>query len=59
MTTIHVLPENDLKDHTQSDSCECGPKIRYVDGGKLVVHNAYDGREVIEHWEEEKGKIIQ
>jgi len=55
----HVLPQNDLKDHQyycDSDwwfevpvcHCECKPKIVEVDGGFVVVHNAYDGREGLE-----------
>ena len=59
MTTVHVLPENDLKEHTESEECECKPTVRYVNSGRLVIHNSYDGREVIEQWEEEKGRIVQ
>jgi len=59
MTAIHILPENDLKEHKESDDCECNPKIEYVDGGKIVIHNSYDGREFIEQWEAEKTKVTQ
>lgn len=60
MSTVHVLPLNDLKEHTQSDDCECHPKIEYVgEGGKVVVHNAYDGREFWEQWEDLKQNVIQ
>lgn len=60
MSTVHVLPLNDLKEHTQSDDCECHPKIEYVgEGGKVVVHNAYDGREFLEQWEDLKQNVIQ
>lgn len=60
MSTVHVLPLDDLKEHTQSDDCECHPKIEYVgEGGKVVVHNAYDGREFWEQWEDLKQNVIQ
>lgn len=59
-STIHVLPVNDLKEHTETDDCECHPRIEYVEGGgKVVVHNSYDRREFWEQWEEEKGKRVQ
>lgn len=58
--TIHVLPVNDLMEHVEDETCECKPTIRYVDGGgKIVIHNSWDGREYWEKWEEEKGKIEQ
>jgi hypothetical protein len=59
MDTIHVLPVDDLKEHIETDDCECHPKIKYVEGGKIVVHNSYDGREFMEKWEEEKCKRMQ
>jgi len=58
--TIHVLPLYDLKEHTESDDCECLPRIEYVgEGGKVVVHHSYDKREFYEQWEEEKEKQVQ
>jgi len=61
MSTIHVLPVNDLKEHTETDDCACHPRIEYVggEGGKVVVHNSYDGREVYEQWEAEKEEHLQ
>lgn len=54
-STIHVLPVNDLKEHTESDDCECQPRVEYVgEGGKVVVHNSYDGREYWEQWQAAK-----
>ena len=44
----HILPINDLKEHDELSTCECGPKIEFVDGNMLIIHNSYDGREVIE-----------
>ena len=50
MTTMHVLPINDLIDHTDSENCICGPTIEPIQHGDgtidwLVVHHSLDGRE--------------
>lgn len=46
---IHVLPVNDLKPHDEEGTaCQCEPRIEFVEGGILVIHNAYDNREIIE-----------
>ena len=45
---IHILPVDDLEPHTEETTCKCEPKIKIVEGGMLVVHNSYDGREIIE-----------
>ena len=44
----HVIPTNDLKEHTESDKCECKPTIKYVNRSMIIVHNSYDSRDVIE-----------
>ena len=44
----HVLPTNDLKEHTESEKCECNPTIKTVDKSMIIVHNSFDGRENIE-----------
>ena len=44
----HIIPINDLHPHSEDDKCECKPKVEVVDGGVLVIHNAYDGREIYE-----------
>ncbi len=39
----HVTPENDLRGHIwNGDPCPCMPRRR----GHIVIHNAYDKREV-------------
>lgn len=54
MTTVHVVPVNDLVEHeTDGDDCVCGPDIEAVrrdDGsvGWLVSHHSLDGRELRE-----------
>ncbi len=40
----HVIPVDDLQSHEESQECDCQPMIE--DG--LIVHNAYDRRELIE-----------
>lgn len=50
MSTVHVLPVDDLIEHEASDTCICGPTTEAVfrdDGtnGWLVTHNSLDGRE--------------
>jgi len=45
----HILPINDIKEHEESTTCACSPKIEIIETGDIiVVHNAYDGREYIE-----------
>lgn len=45
MTCVHVIPLNDISEHVRSICCGCGP---WFDQGGALVHNAFDGREVIE-----------
>jgi hypothetical protein len=54
MTTIHVMPRDDLREHEESEFCACKPKVKYTGEGRVIVHNSYDGREVLEQWEEAK-----
>lgn len=45
----HILPINDLKEHEESSTCECKPRVEILeDGDILVIHNSYDKREYIE-----------
>ena len=55
MAIIHVLPIDDLKPHEESSTCECEPRVEIVEGGMLVVHNSWDGRE----WVEKANDILQ
>jgi len=51
VSTVHVVPVNDLIDHdSDGGDCPCGPTTEPVpsdDGpmGWLVVHHSLDGRE--------------
>lgn len=49
---VHVYPVADLQEHV-TDSlgypwCGCAPRVSYEGEGILVVHNSYDGRELVE-----------
>lgn len=44
---IHVMPTNDLREHTQDTTCECNPRVE-AGGELLVIHNSFDGREAVE-----------
>jgi hypothetical protein len=59
----HIYPLNDLKEHlidgpeAALGKCECKPVLK--EGGLLIVHNSFDGREILEQWEAEKERQIQ
>lgn len=45
-SVYHIVPVNDLKEHTDHKTCKCEP---YFDTeSNLVIHNSYDGREFFE-----------
>lgn len=54
MSTVHVLPNNDLIDHEDvGTGCVCGPTttpVRRDDGtyGWVITHHSLDGRELHE-----------
>lgn len=45
---INILPINDSKEHSEDSTCDCCPTIIEEDGEMIVIHNSFDGREVIE-----------
>lgn len=45
---IHVLPVKDLREHEESRTCWCQPVIDLTGRTALVVHQALDGRELVE-----------
>lgn len=47
-TDTHVIPFQDLKEHTVDQKCNCSPAIKKLDGVVLVIHNSYDNREALE-----------
>lgn len=51
MTIHHVSPTNDSREHDTENGgqCECEPRVEFLENGDtLVIHNAWDGREIIE-----------
>ena len=47
----HIYPLNDIEEHeieTNDIVCKCGPVLE--DG--VIIHNAFDGRDIIEEIEE-------
>lgn len=44
--TQHVVPAED--GHDADTTCPCGPRVEFEEGGMIVVHNSYDGREAVE-----------
>lgn len=49
---VHVVPDNDDKEHVISGYCACGPRMFWDD--KIMVHNSYDFREVSEYLKEKR-----
>lgn len=46
----HLVPCDDLKPHAERGvDCMCAPSIQQE--GELVVHNAFDGRELLGQWD--------
>lgn len=52
--SIHVYPVDDLFPHDTESAgqCECNPKIEFENGETMVIHNAWDGREIFEEMED-------
>ncbi len=49
---IHVYPLNDVREHdTESTLCPCKPRIDWSGPEAIVVHHAWDHREVHEELE--------
>lgn len=48
---LHLIPNNDLVEHTEHEECICGPMISLFDNPrplKVVTHCSLDGRERLE-----------
>lgn len=46
---IHLIPVNDLVIHEENTTCDCQPKVEFLESGDMMVtHNSYDGRELLE-----------
>ncbi len=52
---IHCTPNNDLIEHILETYCPCEPEIaEETERGRVVVHQAFDEREIIESIYEEE-----
>lgn len=48
-TGVHILPVRDLTRHRFAFDCWCGPEVETLTWLRpLIIHNASDGRELIE-----------
>nr|AKH46991.1 hypothetical protein [uncultured marine virus] len=45
MENMHVLPVDDLREHSERSDCECKPNIMVVENTNIISHNSYDLRE--------------
>ena len=46
---LAIVPNNDIKPHDDfKTTCECEPKVIFENGEMIVIHNAFDNREIIE-----------
>ena len=48
MERYHVLPNNDIIEHVESEDCSCNPRVEFHGDRQLIIHNAMDRREVFE-----------
>ena len=50
-----VVPVDDIMPHDEESTlCPCEPKVEFINGGMLIVHNSFDGRELREKCQERK-----
>lgn len=45
---IHITPVNDTQEHEKTTTCKCHPRIIECASEIIVVHDAFDGRLVVE-----------
>ena len=46
---LNIIPLNDIKEHVDSTTCKCNPRIDILENGDiLIAHKSFDGREYIE-----------
>ena len=52
---IHVYPINDKKEHILiGNNCDCKPRIEIEGAKMLIIHNAWDFREIAEELNNDK-----
>jgi len=49
---FHVYPDGDVRAHWvdegDMDQCPCEPTVKFEGVGAIIVHNAWDHREIVE-----------
>lgn len=44
---LHIVPNNDLIEHTEDEDCVCGPDTeRLSDGSRVITHSSLDERKL-------------
>lgn len=46
---FEIIPVNDSGNHVTSMQCKCIPTNRYKEDRMLIIHNAFDGRDIQEN----------
>jgi hypothetical protein len=59
MSTVHVIPINDLREHEENDDgyCWCNPRIEQEGNGLVIVHDPLDGRVFLEKLNVQRGEL--
>lgn len=45
---INIIPLEDTEEHLENEKCKCNPEILIENEEEIVVHHAFDNREIIE-----------
>jgi hypothetical protein len=48
MNIVHIVPNNDTREHRLNSRCSCRPERLDLKRGRVYTHNAFDGRETAE-----------
>ncbi len=56
ITHIEITPESDARSHKSSEDCDCIPVLENENGVAILIHNAFDGREMNERGNAERGQ---
>lgn len=49
MDDYHIFPVNDIKEHVlEGTECSCNPTIEVAGASLIIIHNAWDFRELYE-----------
>lgn len=45
MNIVHIVPDNDTREHRLTSRCSCRPERLDLKRGRVYTHKAFDGRE--------------